>query len=182
MIPVGKPVGVLGNQGACVIAKSYEMKAAGVRTGEPIWEASSSAPDGRLRQARLPLVRGPDPHDARRRPRVLAAGRVLLDRRVLLRGRAAGRTILAADAEVIRDRIWEAVRVPVTVGIARTRTLAKLISDAAKPFGALAVLDPDGAGAAGAAAGDGRLRHRRGPGRPAGGSRHDDGSNTQPNQ
>jgi nucleotidyltransferase/DNA polymerase involved in DNA repair len=26
----GKPVGVLGNQGACVIAKSYEMKAAGV--------------------------------------------------------------------------------------------------------------------------------------------------------
>jgi DNA polymerase V len=29
----------------------------------------------------------------------------------------------------------------VTVGIARTRTLAKLISDAAKPFGALAVLD-----------------------------------------
>ena len=30
---------------------------------------------------------------------------------------------------------------PVTVGIARTRTLAKLVSDAAKPFGALAVLD-----------------------------------------
>ena len=33
---LGKPVGVLGNQGACVIAKSYEMKAAGVATGEPI--------------------------------------------------------------------------------------------------------------------------------------------------
>ncbi len=27
----GKPVGVLGNQGACVIAKSYEMKKAGVK-------------------------------------------------------------------------------------------------------------------------------------------------------
>jgi nucleotidyltransferase/DNA polymerase involved in DNA repair len=37
---------------------------------------------------------------------------------------------------LIRDRIMEAVRVPVTVGIARTRTLAKLISDSAKPFGA----------------------------------------------
>ena len=35
----GKPVGVLGNQGACVIAKSYEMKAAGVGTGMPIWDA-----------------------------------------------------------------------------------------------------------------------------------------------
>ena len=41
----------------------------------------------------------------------------------------------------IRDAIRERLGVPVTVGIARTRTLAKLISDAAKPFGALAVLD-----------------------------------------
>jgi nucleotidyltransferase/DNA polymerase involved in DNA repair len=32
----GVPVGVLGNHGACVIAKSYEMKAAGVKTGDPI--------------------------------------------------------------------------------------------------------------------------------------------------
>jgi hypothetical protein len=43
---------------------------------------------------------------------------------------------------LIRDRVWERLRVPVTVGIARTRTLAKLISDASKPFGAVAVLDP----------------------------------------
>jgi DNA polymerase V len=44
-------------------------------------------------------------------------------------------------AGTIRDRIWERLGVPVTVGIARTRTLAKLISDAAKPFGALAAVD-----------------------------------------
>src|SRR5580692_11831624 len=42
----GKPVGVLGNQGACVIAKSYEMKAAGVGTGIPIWEALVKCPTG----------------------------------------------------------------------------------------------------------------------------------------
>ena len=53
------------------------------------------------------------------------------------------RQTLAELALAIRDRIWERVRVPVTVGIARTRTLAKLISDAATPFGALAVLDRD---------------------------------------
>src|ERR1044071_5307199 len=41
-----KPVGVLGNQGACVIAKSYEMKAAGVKTGTPIWDAVRLCPDG----------------------------------------------------------------------------------------------------------------------------------------
>ena len=40
----GKPVGVLGNQGACVIAKSYEMKAAEVTTGMPIWDALKFAP------------------------------------------------------------------------------------------------------------------------------------------
>jgi DNA polymerase V len=33
---LGMPVGVLGNQGACVIARSYEMKARGVQTGMPI--------------------------------------------------------------------------------------------------------------------------------------------------
>ncbi len=33
------------------------------------------------------------------------------------------------------------LQIPVTVGIARTRTLAKLISDTAKPEGARAVLD-----------------------------------------
>src|SRR5438552_4925854 len=40
------PVAVLGNQGACVIAKSYEMKAVGVRTGEPIWDALKKCPHG----------------------------------------------------------------------------------------------------------------------------------------
>jgi DNA polymerase V len=43
---VGVPVGVIGNQGACVIAKSYEMKAAGVGTGMPIWDALKVCPDG----------------------------------------------------------------------------------------------------------------------------------------
>jgi impB/mucB/samB family len=43
--------------------------------------------------------------------------------------------------EMLRDRIWERVRVPVTVGIRRTKTLAKLVSDTARPFGAKALLD-----------------------------------------
>jgi hypothetical protein len=43
--------------------------------------------------------------------------------------------------EALRDRILELVGVPATVGIGRTRTLAKLVSDTAKPFGALTLLD-----------------------------------------
>src|ERR1700722_10908352 len=43
---IKKPVGILGNQGACVIAKSYEMKARGVQTGMAIWAARELCPDG----------------------------------------------------------------------------------------------------------------------------------------
>jgi nucleotidyltransferase/DNA polymerase involved in DNA repair len=50
---------------------------------------------------------------------------------------------LQQTAEALRDRLFAEVGVPVTVGIARTRTLAKLVSDTAKPFGALALLDPE---------------------------------------
>jgi nucleotidyltransferase/DNA polymerase involved in DNA repair len=46
----------------------------------------------------------------------------------------------ARYAAKIRDEVGERVGVPVTVGIARTRTLAKLISDTGKPFGAVAAL------------------------------------------
>ena len=42
----GLPVGVLGNQGACVIARSYAMKKFGVTVGQPIWEAREKCPDG----------------------------------------------------------------------------------------------------------------------------------------
>src|SRR3972149_5894089 len=41
----GQAVGVLSNQGACVIAKSYELKARGVTTGMPIWVALPLCPE-----------------------------------------------------------------------------------------------------------------------------------------
>src|SRR5262249_4994438 len=41
----------------------------------------------------------------------------------------------------LRDCIQQEMGIPITVGIARSKTLAKLISDTAKPFGALAVYD-----------------------------------------
>jgi DNA polymerase V len=53
---LGKPVGVLGNQGAGVIAKSYEMKAAGIATGMPIWDALVKCPAGVYLKRGLPLV------------------------------------------------------------------------------------------------------------------------------
>jgi nucleotidyltransferase/DNA polymerase involved in DNA repair len=138
-----KPVGVLGNQGAFVIAKSYEMKAEGVKTGEAIWDALVKCPEGVyvkrdfrwyevLSRKMLDVVRELSP-----RVEYYSIDEFFFEP-VCLDGRSLQQT-----AEDIRDHIWRAVGVPVTVGIARTKTLAKLISDTAKPFGALAVLDPD---------------------------------------
>ncbi len=136
-----KPVGVLGNQGACVIAKSYEMKAAGVKTGEPIWEARVKCPDGVYvkRDFRWYEVLSHQIRDIVREmsPRVEYHS---IDEFFFLAIPKPGRSF-DEIARAIRDRIFAQTRVPVTVGIARTRTLAKLISDAAKPFGSLAILE-----------------------------------------
>ena len=136
----GVPVGVLGNQGACVIAKSYEMKAAGVKTGVPIWDAMKLCPDGLyvkrdfrwyevLSRAMLAVMR-----ELSTAVEYYSIDEFFFDA-TPPRGLDPARY-----AATIRDAIMERVGVPVTVGIARTRTLAKLISDTGKPFGAVAVL------------------------------------------
>jgi DNA polymerase V len=138
----GKPVGVLGNQGACVIAKSYEMKAAGVRTGVPIWDAVKLCPGGVylkrdfrwyevISRRMLEVVRTFSP-----RVEYYSIDEFFFE--VVARAGS-----LQDEAAALRDHILQAVGVPVTVGIGRTRTLAKLISDTAKPFGAVALTDAD---------------------------------------
>lgn len=136
----GVPLAVVGNHGACVIAKSYEMKAAGVKTGEPIWDAVKKCPDGAymkrdfrwyevLSRLMLDVVREYSPR----------VEYYSIDEFFFTPDLARGQDE-QGFAEMIRDRIRERVGVPATVGVARTKTLAKLVSDTAKPFGARAVL------------------------------------------
>jgi nucleotidyltransferase/DNA polymerase involved in DNA repair len=140
---LGKQVAVMGNQGACVIAKSYEMRSRGVKTGEPIWEAKQKCPEGVylkrdfrwyevLSRRLLDVVREWSP-----RVEFYSIDEFFFE---VLPGRGLSHQQTAA---ALRDQILERVRLPVTVGIARTRTLAKLLSDTAKPFGAKAVLGRD---------------------------------------
>ena len=138
----GVPVGVLGNNGACVIAKSYEMKAAGVRTGEPIWDAVKVCPHGVylkrdfrwyevLSRKVLDLVRSVSP----------CVEYYSIDEMFFVM--PPGDLPPAEAARALRDRVLAETGLPVTVGVARTRTLAKLFAKAVKPFGAVAVLGPD---------------------------------------
>jgi nucleotidyltransferase/DNA polymerase involved in DNA repair len=133
-----KAVGVLGNQGACVIAKSYEMKSAGVKTGMPIWDAIRLCPLGVyvkrdfrwyevLSRQMLDVVRTFSP-----RVEYYSIDEFFFE--------VPAGTNPQQLAEEMRAAVLREVSVPVTVGIARTKTLAKLVSDTAKPFGALALL------------------------------------------
>lgn len=134
----GIPVGVLGNQGACVIAKSYELKAAGVKTGVPIWDARKLCPEAVfvkrdfrwyevLSRKMLDVLREVSPT-----VEYYSIDEMFFDASQLTR--VFGGTPAYATRQ-LQQRMLEDVGVPVSIGIAATRTLAKLGSDSSKPFG-----------------------------------------------
>ncbi|MCH8830682.1 MAG: nucleotidyltransferase, partial [Planctomycetes bacterium] len=127
----GIPCGVLSNQGACVIAKSYELKAHGVTTAMPIWDAVPLCPDAVfvkrdfrwyeiLSRKMLAVIRDVSP-----RVEFYSIDEMFFE--------AAGWGI--EEARALQQRIMRSVGIPVSIGIARTKTLAKLASDLGKPFG-----------------------------------------------
>jgi DNA polymerase V len=137
------PLGVLGNQGACVIARNSPMKRAGVTVGEPIWEAKKKCPDG------VYLKRDFRWYETLSR-RMLAEVGTFSPRveyfsidEFFWEGCRSQGLSYQQTAELVRDHIKQTTGLPMTVAFARTRTLAKLFGDTAKPFGAIAVTDPD---------------------------------------
>jgi DNA polymerase V len=138
----GLPVGVLGNQGACVIACNYPMKKFGVKVGMPVWEAKELCPDG------VYVKRDFRWYESLSRRMLAELGNVSpqveyysIDEFFWEAVPVAGS--FQTTAETVRNRMKQNVGVPMTVAFARTRTLAKLFADTAKPFGAVAVLDRD---------------------------------------
>lgn len=142
----GKPVGVLGNQGACIIAKSYELKAKGVKTGVPIWEAQPLCPEAIyvkrdfqwyevLSRKMMDIVK-----EYSLRVQYYSIDELFFDASLL--PIAFGCSMLEAGRK-LQHRILEEIRIPVTIGIAPTKLLAKLASDTAKPFGCAVHLLPE---------------------------------------
>ncbi len=141
----GKAVGVLGNQGACVIAKSYEMKKAGVKTGGAIWDMQKLCPEAIfvkrdfywyevISKKILDLVK-----EFSLSVEYYSVDELFFDARQLTV--AFQTTSMHEAALALQQRILKLVGIPVSVGIAKTKTLAKLMSDNCKPFGCGVVLD-----------------------------------------
>jgi DNA polymerase V len=137
------PVGVLGNQGACVIARNYPMKRHGVKVGEPVWEAKVKCPDG------VYVKRDFRWYETLSRKMLAEVGTFSptieyysIDE-FFWEGNRHKSSTYKQTAETIRAHIKRSTGLPMTVAFARTRTLAKLFADTAKPFGALAVEEAD---------------------------------------
>src|SRR5882724_1470842 len=119
----GLPVGVLGNQGACVIARNYVMKKFGVKVGEPIWESKQKCPDG------VYVKRDFRWYETLSR-RMLAEVGTFSPRveyysidEFFWEGAPARGASYRQTAVLVRDHIKRTAGLPMTVAFARTRTL-----------------------------------------------------------
>jgi nucleotidyltransferase/DNA polymerase involved in DNA repair len=128
------PVGVLGNQGACCIAKSYEMKACGVKTGEPIWDAVKKCPDGVF------IKRDFEWYEVLSRLMLETVQRVS----PTVEYYSVDEFFFEADPQAAKRLQADilGLGLPVSIGVAMSRTLAKLASDLSKPFGFEVITDP----------------------------------------
>lgn len=127
----GLPVGVLGNHGACIIAKSYEMKAAGVSTGMPIWDALPICPEG------IYVKRDFTWYEtlSRRMLSVVKATSPLVEYYSIDEMFFSVANPQVEQARDLQAGVLQRIGIPVSIGIAPTRTLAKLASDTNKPYG-----------------------------------------------
>ena len=130
-------MGVLSNQGACVIAKSYELKARGVTTGMPIWDALPLCPEA------IFIKRDFEWYEVLSR-RILditvplqPSRGILLHRRNVFRRRADR----FPRAKALQQAILDETGVPVSVGVSLSKTLAKLASSSGKPFGCVVAVE-----------------------------------------
>jgi DNA polymerase-4 len=137
-----RPIAVGGSPtGGVVLAASYEAKACGVSGGMPGWRAARLCPD-------LVFVGGHFADYQRLADQVMD---VLADVTPLVERISideafcdvSGATHLFGDAHaigtLIRRRVREEVGLPISVGAARTKHLAKIASQVAKPDGMVVV-------------------------------------------
>ena len=134
----GQPICVLSSQDACVVAKTYDAKAAGITTGMPVWEARKLLPQanylsadfryyGQISDKLFAILRRYSP----------VVEEYSIDEGFMdLNGlRSLYRKPYQAIADDIRTTIRHEVGITASVGISVTRTLAKMASEYNKPNG-----------------------------------------------
>ena len=134
----GRAVAVLSNNDGCVISRSREAKALGLKMGEPYFMAKKRLPQVLYVRANHDLYRSisakvmakfksftPDVE-------VCSVDEAYLDLTVT---KLLYRQNYIITAQMIRQAVWDELHIPVSIGLSTTKTLAKLASDKAKNAG-----------------------------------------------
>jgi DNA polymerase-4 len=138
----GRPV-IVG--GGVVLAASYEAKARGVKTAMGGWRARRLCPDAIVVPPRMKAYTQASRavfavfDDTSPLVEALSIDEAFLDARGMERIAGTPEEIAAKLRRDVRERVG----LPITVGVARTKFLAKVASGVAKPDGLL-VVPPDG--------------------------------------
>lgn len=134
----GRAVAVLSNNDGCVISRSREAKALGLKMGEPYFMAKKRLPQVLYVRANHDLYRSisakvmakfksftPDVE-------VCSVDEAYLD---LTGTKLLYRQNYIKTAQMIRQAVWDELHIPVSIGLSTTKTLAKLASDKAQNAG-----------------------------------------------
>ena len=136
----GRAVAVLSNNDGCVISRSREAKALGLKMGEPYFMAKKRLPQVLYVRANHDLYRSisakvmakfksftPDVE-------VCSVDEAYLD---LTGTKLLYRQNYIKTAQMIRQAVWDELHIPASIGLSTTKTLAKLASDKAKNAGGI---------------------------------------------
>ena len=138
----GTPVCVLSSQDACIVAKTYDAKAAGITTGMTVWEARKLMPHatfisadfryyGQMSDKLFAVLRRYSP----------AVEESSIDEAYVdMHGlRGFYRKSYQRMADELRARVQQEIGITVSIGIAVNKTLAKMASEYNKPNGSTIV-------------------------------------------
>ncbi len=135
----GKPVVVLSNNDGCVVARSNEAKALGIKEGTPYYQVAEQFPHekiavfssnyelyGELTSRVVSIIRQEAP----------AYFRYSIDECFVYLNSSlfTPHSSLQKWGENLHNRIWRSVGMPVSIGLAPNKTLAKIASKLAKKF------------------------------------------------
>lgn len=132
------PICVLSSQDACIVAKTYDAKAAGITTGMPVWEARRKFPHavfipadfnyyGQISDQMFAILSRYSPE-----VEVYSIDEGFMDLNGL---RGLWKKGFKELADALRENVQANLGITVSVGISVTKTLAKMASEFNKPNG-----------------------------------------------
>ena len=139
----GKPVAVLSHNDGCVVSRSNEAKKLGLKMGEPYFMAKKRLPQIIYVRSNMALYKRTSAkvmailHDFTPDVEVCSIDEAYLD---LTGTKLLYKQNYLQIARTIRQKIWDEVHIPISIGLSDTKTLAKLASDKAKKHNGLFVI------------------------------------------